>query len=70
MNGGQQGKTADPTGPASAPAYGYDGLNRLTAEVTPQGSVSYGYDAASRRIGLGVSQHAGVRKASVGLRAA
>lgn len=27
----------------------YDGLDRLTAETTPQGSVSYTYDAANRR---------------------
>jgi YD repeat-containing protein len=28
---------------------GYDGLDRLTSEQTPQGTVSYTYDAASRR---------------------
>jgi RHS repeat-associated protein len=33
----------------------YDGLNRLTLEVTPQGSVSYAYDAASRRTSMSVS---------------
>jgi RHS repeat-associated protein len=33
----------------------YDGLNRLTSEVTPQGSVSYAYDAAGRRQGMSVS---------------
>src|SRR5437867_5616129 len=27
----------------------FDGLDRLTQEVTPQGTVSYGYDAAGRR---------------------
>jgi YD repeat-containing protein len=70
MNGGHNEKSADPTSPAPAPAYGYDGLNRLTVEVTPEGSVNYSYDAASRRIGLGVPQHAGVRKVSVALRAA
>jgi YD repeat-containing protein len=30
----------------------YDGLNRLTQEVTPRGTVSYGYDAASRRTSM------------------
>src|SRR5229473_5704965 len=33
----------------------YDGLNRLTSEVTPQGSVSYAYDAAGRRTSMSVS---------------
>ncbi len=28
---------------------GYDGLNRLTSETTPQGSIGYTYDNASRR---------------------
>ena len=28
---------------------GYDNLDRLTSEVTPQGAVSYTYDNASRR---------------------
>jgi RHS repeat-associated protein len=28
---------------------GYDGLNRLTSETTPQGAVSYTYDLAGRR---------------------
>src|SRR5438093_8441991 len=27
----------------------YDGLDRLTSEMTPQGTVSYGYDTAGRR---------------------
>jgi hypothetical protein len=27
----------------------HDSLDRLTAEVTPRGSVTYGYDAASRK---------------------
>jgi YD repeat-containing protein len=48
----------------------YDGLDRQTAEVTPQGSVSYNYDAATRRISMGVSGHAWVHKASAGWRAA
>jgi len=51
-------------------ARAYDGLGRLTSEATPQGPVSSGYDAASRRISQGVSDHAGVRKVSAGLRAA
>jgi YD repeat-containing protein len=33
----------------------YDGLNRLTSEVTPQGSISYAYDAAGRRTSMAVS---------------
>ncbi|RQS71913.1 Rhs family protein [Burkholderia sp. Bp8963] len=33
----------------------YDGLDRLTAETTPQGSVAYTYDAASRRTTLQVA---------------
>lgn len=33
----------------------YDGLNRLTTEVTPQDSVSYAYDAAGRRTSMSVS---------------
>jgi RHS repeat-associated protein len=32
----------------------YDGLNRLTSETTPQGSVSYTYDAAGRRTSMTV----------------
>jgi RHS repeat-associated protein len=32
----------------------YDELNRLTQDVTPQGTVSYGYDAASRRTSMTV----------------
>jgi YD repeat-containing protein len=47
-----------------------DGLDGLTAEVTPQGSVSYCHDNAARRISMGVSGHAWVRKASAGWRAA
>jgi RHS repeat-associated protein len=34
---------------------GYDGLDRLTSEVSPQGSVSYAYDAAGRRTSMTVS---------------
>jgi YD repeat-containing protein len=33
----------------------YDGLDRLTSEITPQGSVSYTYDAAGRRTSLAVA---------------
>jgi len=33
----------------------YDGLDRLISEVTPQGSVSYSYDAAGRRTSMAVS---------------
>jgi RHS repeat-associated protein len=33
----------------------YDNLNRLTAETTPQGSVSYTYDAANRRTAMTVN---------------
>ncbi|MFQ5683983.1 MAG: hypothetical protein ACE5HC_12005 [Candidatus Binatia bacterium] len=33
----------------------YDGLDRLTSETTPQGSVSYTYDAAGRRTSMTVS---------------
>jgi len=33
-------------------SWGYDDLNRVTQEVTPQGTVSYGYDAASRRTSM------------------
>ena len=33
----------------------YDGLDRLTQEVTPQGVVSYGYDAAGRRANMTVA---------------
>jgi YD repeat-containing protein len=32
----------------------YDALDRLTSEVTPQGSVSYPYDAARRRTSMAV----------------
>jgi RHS repeat-associated protein len=32
----------------------YDGLDRTTAETTPQGSISYGYDAAGRRTSMTV----------------
>jgi uncharacterized protein RhaS with RHS repeats len=28
---------------------GFDGLDRLTSEITPQGTVSYTYDNAGRR---------------------
>lgn len=34
---------------------GYDGLDRLTSEGTPQGSVSYSYDNAGRRAGMTVA---------------
>ena len=34
---------------------GYDNLDRLTSETTPQGSISYGYDAASRRANMQVA---------------
>jgi RHS repeat-associated protein len=33
----------------------YDGLNRLTSEVTPEGKLSYSYDARGRRTSLDVS---------------
>jgi RHS repeat-associated protein len=33
----------------------YDGLDRLTQETTPQGTVTYGYDAASRRTAMTVA---------------
>ena len=33
----------------------YDGLDRLVSEMTPQGSVSYAYDAAGRRTSMSVS---------------
>lgn len=39
---------------------GYDGLDRLTSETTPQGSISYGYDAASRRTGMTVAGQSAV----------
>src|SRR5690349_2415154 len=38
----------------------YDGLDRLTSEVSPRGSVSYSYDAAGRRTGMTVSGQAAV----------
>ena len=34
---------------------GYDGLDRLTSETTPQGSVSYTYDNANRRATMTVT---------------
>jgi RHS repeat-associated protein len=34
---------------------GYDGLDRLTSEATPQGAVSYTYDNASRRASMTVA---------------
>lgn len=37
--------------------YGYDNLDRLTNETTPQGSVSYTYDAAGRRTSMTVAGH-------------
>jgi RHS repeat-associated protein len=33
----------------------YDGLDRLTSEVSPRGSVSYSYDAGGRRTSMSVS---------------
>ena len=33
----------------------FDGLDRLTQEVTPQGTMSYGYDAAGRRTSMTVA---------------
>ena len=33
-------------------SWGYDGLDRITAAVTPQATISYGYDAAGRRISM------------------
>ena len=38
----------------------YDGLDRLTSEVSPRGSVSYSYDAAGRRTSMTVSGQAAV----------
>jgi len=38
----------------------YDGLDRLTAETTPQGTVSYTYDAASRRATMTIAGQAAV----------
>jgi RHS repeat-associated protein len=38
----------------------YDGLNRLVQETTPQGTVSYGYDAAGRRTSMTASGQAAV----------
>jgi RHS repeat-associated protein len=34
---------------------GYDGLDRLTSETTPEGSISYTYDAAARRATMTVT---------------
>ncbi len=34
---------------------GYDNLDRLTSEGTPQGSVSYAYDTAGRRTSMTVA---------------
>jgi len=34
---------------------GYDGLDRLTTETTPQGSISYSYDPAGRRSAMQVA---------------
>lgn len=36
----------------------YDGLNNLTSEASPQGSVAYQYDAASRRISMAAGAQA------------
>ncbi|RDU94540.1 hypothetical protein DWV00_33475, partial [Trinickia dinghuensis] len=35
-------------------------MDRLTAETTPQGSVSYAYDAANRRTSFQVAGQSGV----------
>lgn len=39
---------------------GYDGLDRLTSETTPQGSVSYTYDNAGRRATMTVGGQAAI----------
>jgi YD repeat-containing protein len=38
----------------------YDGLNRLVSETTPQGTVSYTYDAAGRRLTMQAASQAQV----------
>jgi YD repeat-containing protein len=38
----------------------FDGLDRLTQETTPQGTVDYTYDAASRRATMTVAGHSAV----------
>jgi len=38
----------------------YDGLDRLTSETSPQGSVGYAYDAAGRRTSMTVAGQAAV----------
>ncbi|MDR4470593.1 MAG: hypothetical protein MRJ68_20205, partial [Nitrospira sp.] len=38
----------------------YDGLDRLTQEVTPQGQIDYAYDAASRRTSMTVQGQSAV----------
>jgi RHS repeat-associated protein len=38
----------------------YDGLNRLTSETTPQGTVGYTYDAAGRRLTMQAASQAQV----------
>ena len=38
----------------------YDELDRLTGEITPQGSISYGYDAAGRRTSMTASGQSAV----------
>src|SRR5207249_4470716 len=38
----------------------YDGLNRLSSETTPQGAVSYSYDAAGHRASMTVAGQAAV----------
>jgi YD repeat-containing protein len=38
----------------------YDGLDRLTSEVSPRGSVSYSYDAAGRRTSMSVGGQSAV----------
>ncbi len=39
---------------------GYDGLNRLTSETTPQGNITYAYDNAGRRTSMTVAGQAAV----------
>jgi RHS repeat-associated protein len=41
----------------------YDGLDRLTNETTPQGSVTYGYDLASRRTNMQLTDGSGAEPA-------
>jgi len=41
--------------PSNTITYGYDNLDRLTSETTPQGSVSYTFDNAGRRTSMTVA---------------